>query len=188
MYSKLLWQSPLDLPKLESISLQISLKDQAFNTRRFFLPAYLALELITGQKPRLIEAKESVATLSIREGDFGALSLKLRKGQMFQFLDSLVNIVLPSMGSMDNLLETSFDNQGNYSMKIPNLLFFPQLEKEYNHFHPMSSASPGEREGDLLTYLPVQINFCLRLPKGLKNTSAEASKVFIKSLHLPFSS
>lgn len=226
LYSKLLSGSPFNLPKLDSITLHISFLGNnrtPLNTRRFFLPAFLALELITGQKPKLIEAKESVAALSIREGDFCALAVKLRKGPMYQFLDSLVNVVLPSMGSMDHLIETSFDKQGNFSMKVQNLLFFPQLEKEYQHFHPVSGGSEAttsigyktnEKKSDFNTYLPVEINFALKsrcwknhkknilgifqkegdsflsiLEKfgGEKeNLSLEASKLFLKSLHLPF--
>ena len=207
LYSKILSKNPFTLPKLESITLHISFlgKNKApLNTRRFFLPAYLALELITGQKPKIIEAKESVANLSLREGDFCALSVKLRKGAMYQFLDSLVNIVLPSMGSVDTLLDTSFDNQGNFSMKIPNLLYFPQLEKEYQHFHPMSSGAVGTsstgggKDGDFTSYLPVEISFALKhlpTPLGYKSESSEgknpqasleASKLFLKSLHLPY--
>jgi large subunit ribosomal protein L5 len=226
LYSKLLSGSPFNLPKLDSITLHMSFLGNnrtPLNTRRFFLPAYIALELLTGQKPKLIEAKESVAALSLREGDFCGLAVKLRKGPMYQFLDSLVNVVLPSMGSMDHLLETSFDKQGNFSMKVQNLLFFPQLEKEYQHFHPVTGGSDAtagiktsEKKSDFNTYLPVEINFALKTQYlknhknnivslcdamctfdknfsgtvgksvATENLSLEASKLFLKSLHLPF--
>jgi large subunit ribosomal protein L5 len=187
LYSKLQNQSPYNMPQLDSITLQISFLGKnktPLNMRKVFLPAYIALELITGQKPKIVESKESVAELSVREGDCSAIYVTLKNSAMYSFLDSLVTLVLPSMGALDPLSEKSFDKQGNFSMKINNLLLFPQLEKEYHHF--LMGNTAGDAKNNLT--IPVEISFAIKGMKGNKAFSREASKLLVKSLQLPFAS
>ena len=50
---------------------------------------------ITGQKPSVKGAKQSIATFKIRAGDPVGVVVTLRGARMYEFLDKLVNIALP---------------------------------------------------------------------------------------------
>jgi large subunit ribosomal protein L5 len=52
----------------------------------------------------------------------------LRKAQMFQFADKLINIALPRVRDFRGVSDKSFDGRGNYSLGIKEQLIFPEIE------------------------------------------------------------
>lgn len=88
------------------------------------------LARITGQKPTLRAAKQSVAGFKIRAGDPVGLSVTLRGARMQHFLDKLVHIALPRTKDFRGIVQTSVDNIGNMTLGIKESTIFPEIADE----------------------------------------------------------
>jgi large subunit ribosomal protein L5 len=88
------------------------------------------IEKITGQKPVETYAKLSIASFKLREGNKIGLKVTLRGDNMYEFLDRLVNIVMPRLRDFHGVSNKAFDKQGNYSIGITEQSIFPELSFE----------------------------------------------------------
>ena len=85
---------------------------------------------ITGQKPSVKGAKQSVAAFKVREGDPVGLQVTLRGARMYDFLDKLVNIALPRTKDFRGIPARSGDAMGNYTLGIKEHIIFPESPDE----------------------------------------------------------
>lgn len=88
------------------------------------------LARITGQKPALRAAKQSVASFKIRAGDPVGLSVTLRGARMQHFLDKLIHIALPRTKDFRGINQTAVDNIGNMTLGIKEHTIFPETADE----------------------------------------------------------
>ena len=58
-------------------------------------PILLALESLTGQRPKITRSKKDNANLKIRSGMISGVKVTLRGTKMFLFLDQLILTILP---------------------------------------------------------------------------------------------
>ena len=58
------------------------------------------------------------------------IMVTLRDEKMYEFLDRLVNIVLPRLRDFHGVSNKSFDGQGNYSIGFRDQSVFPELSFE----------------------------------------------------------
>jgi large subunit ribosomal protein L5 len=86
------------------------------------------LAAITGQKPVVTRAKKANAAFKLREGMAIGCKVTLRREQMYEFLDRLVNIALPRVRDFRGLNGKSFDGRGNYAMGIKEQIVFPEID------------------------------------------------------------
>jgi large subunit ribosomal protein L5 len=120
-------QNDLSIPKLLKVVVSISTKD-VINDSRAISQISNTLYLITGQLPSIIKAKKSISAFKLREGIDIAAKVTLRKGLMYEFIDRLVNIVLPRIRDFRGLDINKFDGNGNYSFGIREQIIFPEIE------------------------------------------------------------
>ncbi len=118
-----------DVPKLEKITLNIGL-GRAKDDKKLLEVASNTLKKITGQQPVETVAKLSIASFKLREGNKIGLKVTLRGDRMYEFLDRLVNIVLPRLRDFHGVKNTAFDRQGNYAIGITEQSVFPELTYE----------------------------------------------------------
>lgn len=85
---------------------------------------------ITGQKPQLKGAKQSVASFKTRSGDPIGVVVTLRGARMWDFLDKLVNIALPRTKDFRGITRTSAGELGNMSIGIREHTIFPETSDE----------------------------------------------------------
>ncbi len=88
------------------------------------------LAKITGQKPSLRVAKQSVASFKIREGDPIGLTVTLRGARMLHFLDKLIHIALPRTKDFRGIDKKSVDSIGNMTLGIKENTIFPETSDE----------------------------------------------------------
>jgi large subunit ribosomal protein L5 len=88
------------------------------------------LARITGQKPSLRVAKQSVASFKIREGDPVGLMVTLRGARMLNFMDKLVHIALPRTKDFRGIDRKVVDNIGNMTIGIKEHSIFPEASDE----------------------------------------------------------
>lgn len=117
------------VPKLEKIVLNIGL-GRAKDDKRLMEVATTTLRKITGQEPIQTTAKLSIASFKLREGNKIGLKVTLRGEQMYEFLDRLVNIVLPRLRDFHGVSAKAFDKQGNYSIGLNDQTVFPEITFE----------------------------------------------------------
>lgn len=117
------------VPKLEKIVINIGL-GRAKDDKKLMEVATTTLRKITGQEPIQTTAKLSIATFKLREGNKIGLKVTLRGDQMYEFLDRLINIVLPRLRDFHGVSAKAFDKQGNYSIGMNDQTVFPEITFE----------------------------------------------------------
>jgi large subunit ribosomal protein L5 len=115
-----------EVPKLDKITVSVGL-GKAKDDKRIIEAATNTVTKITGQKPVQTFAKQSIAGFKLREGNMIGLKVTLRGQMMYEFMDRLINIVLPRLRDFHGVPAKSFDKQGNYSLGFTDQSVFPEL-------------------------------------------------------------
>lgn len=121
------YKSPMQIPKLEKIVINIGVGEAKENAKALEAAAN-DLAIITGQKPVITKAKKSVANFKIREGMNLGCKVTLRADKMYEFLDRLFNVALPRVRDFRGINPNSFDGRGNYALGIKEQLIFPEID------------------------------------------------------------
>ena len=117
----------MQIPKLEKIVVNMGVGEAAADKKKV-QAAIAEMEAITGQKAVKTKATKSIAGFKLREGQVVGCKVTLRRAQMFEFLDRLVNIALPRVRDFRGLNDKSFDGRGNYAMGIKEQIVFPEID------------------------------------------------------------
>ncbi len=83
---------------------------------------------ITGQKPKVQQARVSVAGFGLRAGMPVGLTATLRGDRMYDFLQKLITVVLPRLRDFRGVSRTSFDGSGNYTLGLSEYTVFPEID------------------------------------------------------------
>ncbi len=92
------------------------------------------LMAITGQKPQIRPAKKSISGFSLREGMPNGLRVTLRGKRMYDFLDRMINIVLPRVRDFQGINLSSIDKCGNLTVGVKEQLVFPEISADDTDF------------------------------------------------------
>ena len=112
--------------KLERIVINAGL-GRAKDDKRLFETATNTLIKITGQRPVATKARMSIASFKLRTGNKVGLKVTLRDDRMYEFLERLVNLVMPRLRDFRGASRRSFDANGNYSIGFSDQSVFPEL-------------------------------------------------------------
>ena len=115
------------VPKLEKVVINMGLGEGKENIK-IIDNAIEELAQIAGQKPVIRRAKKSIAAFKLRTGHPIGVSVTLRRDKMYDFLDHLINIVLPRVRDFRGLPRNSFDRMGNYTLGLKDQLVFPEID------------------------------------------------------------
>jgi large subunit ribosomal protein L5 len=118
----------MQAPKIEKIVLNIGL-GRAKDDKKMMEVATNTLRKITGQQPVETVAKKSIAGFKLRDGNKIGLKLTLRGDNMYEFMDRLINIVLPRLRDFHGV-KAAFDKSGNFSLGLTEQSVFPELTFE----------------------------------------------------------
>ncbi len=83
---------------------------------------------ITGQKPTVAKATQSIAGFKLREGNAIGAKVTLRGDRMWEFFDRLVSLAIPRIRDFRGLNPKSFDGRGNYTFGVTEQLIFPEID------------------------------------------------------------
>ena len=127
LMKKFEYKSPMQIPKLEKVVLNIGAGDAKDNAK--VIDNIIAdLEAITGQKAVPTFARKSVANFKIRQGMKIGAKVTLRSDKMYEFVDRLFNLALPRVRDFKGINPNAFDGRGNYALGIKEQLIFPEIE------------------------------------------------------------
>lgn len=118
-----------DVPKVEKIIVNCGL-GKAKDDKKIMEVATNTLRRITGQQPVQTTAKNSIASFKLREGNKIGLKVTLRDERMYEFMDRVINLVLPRLRDFHGVKTKAFDKQGNYSIGFSDQSVFSELSFE----------------------------------------------------------
>ena len=121
------YKNPMQVPKMEKIVINMGL-GEAIQNVKIIDGAVQELAAITGQKPIINKAKKSIATFKLRQGMPIGCSVTLRKNNMYEFFDRLVNAALPKVRDFRGISPNAFDGRGNFSIGLQEQIIFPEIE------------------------------------------------------------
>ncbi|PKK98948.1 MAG: 50S ribosomal protein L5 [Tenericutes bacterium HGW-Tenericutes-2] len=120
------YTSVMQVPKIEKIVVNMGIGDAVFNPK-VLDDAVEELRAITGQKPLVTKAKNSISNFKLREGMPIGAKVTLRGDRMYYFLDKLISIALPRVRDFRGISSNSFDGRGNYTVGIREQIIFPEI-------------------------------------------------------------
>jgi large subunit ribosomal protein L5 len=121
------YTNPMEVPRLSKITINMGVGEAATN-KKILENAVADLTKIAGQKPIVTKSRVSVASFKIRDGWPIGCKVTLRRAQMFEFLDRLINVSLPRVRDFRGVSGRSFDGRGNYNMGVKEQIIFPEID------------------------------------------------------------
>lgn len=85
------------------------------------------LAKITGQKPVVTKAKQAISGFKLQKGQPVGLKVTLRRQRMYDFVDRLVNTVLPAMRDFRGIDLSQIDQKGNLNIGLSEHTLFPEI-------------------------------------------------------------
>lgn len=117
----------LSIPRLSKVVVSMGV-GKALQEKKRMASAQADLGRISGQKPMICKARKSVSNFKLRRGYEIGLKVTLRGKRMWEFVDRLINVVIPRVRDFRGLNPGSFDGHGNYSMGVTEQSVFPEIE------------------------------------------------------------
>ncbi len=121
------YKNTMEVPRLVKVVLNIGIGEAVQNARALEA-AESDLAAISGQHPVTTRAKRSIAAFKLREGMPVGLKVTLRGRRMIEFLDKLINVVLPRIRDFQGVNPDGFDGMGNYTIGFKEQIIFPEID------------------------------------------------------------
>lgn len=121
------YSNVMQVPKLNKVTLNMGV-GAAIQDSKLLDNAVEELTQISGQRAVITRAKKSVSTFKVRAGMAIGCKATLRQDRMYEFLNKLINVVLPQIRDFRGLSPDSFDGRGNYSLGLQEQVIFPEIE------------------------------------------------------------
>jgi large subunit ribosomal protein L5 len=121
------YESPMEVPKIAKIVLNMGL-GEAIQNIKILDSAVEELSQISGQKPVITRARQSIAAFKLRKGMPIGCMVTLRGDRMYEFFDKLVNIALPRVRDFRGVSPRGFDGRGNFTLGVKEQIIFPEID------------------------------------------------------------
>ncbi len=119
------YRNPMQVPRLVKIVVNMGI--QSTVDKDVIKTLLRDLAAISGQMPVLRKARKSIANFKLREGMPVGAMVTLRGARMYEFLDRLVNTVLPRLRDFRGVSPKGFDGRGNYTLGLREQTVFPEI-------------------------------------------------------------
>ncbi len=119
--------NPMQVPTLEKIVINMGV-GRATQQPSLLEGAVADLTKLSGQKPIITKAKDSVAAFKLREGQSIGCKVTLRGDRMWEFFDRLISVAIPRIRDFRGLPAHSWDGRGNYTFGLNDQTVFPEID------------------------------------------------------------
>ncbi len=123
----------MSVPRVEKVVVNMGVGESKDDIK-FLEQAAEDLAMITGQKPAIRRAKKAVSNFHLKQGLPVGCKVTLRRARMYEFLDKLMNVVLPRIRDFNGVSRKSFDREGNYTLGIKEQSIFPEIDSTRRDF------------------------------------------------------
>ena len=114
------------VPRLKKIVVNIGAKDAVADSKAVGKIKEI-IDKITGQSSVKTKARKSIAGFKLREGVPIGVKVTLRRNNMYEFLDRLINFALPRVRDFQGI-KRAFDGNGNLNMGLNDWMIFPEID------------------------------------------------------------
>lgn len=121
------YKNVMEVPRLNKVVLNIGL-GEAIQNAKALESAEADLSAISGQHPVITRAKRSIANFKLRAGMPIGMKVTLHGERMYDFLDKLINAVLPRVREFSGVSPDAFDGRGNYTLGLREQIAFPEID------------------------------------------------------------
>ena len=121
------YSSVMQVPKLEKICLSRGLGD-AIQDKKLLEASVKEFGLITGQKAVITHSKKDISNFKLRKGMAIGCKVTLRRENMYEFLDRLINIAIPRVRDFRGISPKGMDGRGNFNMGVKEQIIFPEID------------------------------------------------------------
>ncbi|PAV27890.1 50S ribosomal protein L5 [Virgibacillus profundi] len=126
LMNKFNYKSVMEVPSVNKIVINMGVGDAVQNSKALDA-AVEELSLLSGQKPVVTRAKNSIAGFRLREGMPIGAKVTLRGVRMYEFLQKLIAVSLPRVRDFRGISKKAFDGRGNYTLGVKEQLIFPEI-------------------------------------------------------------
>lgn len=120
------YKSVMQVPKLQKIVINQGV-GKAIADKKLIDVAVDELSAITGQKAVKTFSKKDISNFKLRKNMPIGVKVTLRKNQMYEFLERLINVALPRIRDF-NGVSSKLDGRGNYTLGITEQIIFPEID------------------------------------------------------------
>lgn len=94
------------------------------------------IQSISGNVPEVTKTKNNVIQWKIREGDKTGVKTTMHGPQAYEFVDKLINLVLPKIKDWPGVNATTGDGNGGIGIGLrpDDLVWFPELQINYDMY------------------------------------------------------
>ncbi len=121
------YKNVMQVPALSKVVVNMGV-GEAIQNSKSLEAAVNDLTTITGQRPVVTNARKSIAAFKLRTGMKIGCKVTLRGNRMYDFIDKLVNVVLPRVRDFRGVSPRSFDGRGNYTLGLREQVIFPEID------------------------------------------------------------
>jgi large subunit ribosomal protein L5 len=121
--------TPMAVPRLQKITINMGVGEAKTNAKALD-DAVEQLAIISGQRPVITRARNSIAGFKIREGMPIGCKVTLRGDRMYEFLDRLLALALPRIRDFRGLSPRQFDGHGNYTFGLTEQVMFHEIDQD----------------------------------------------------------
>jgi len=156
LQKKFNYKNKHQIPIIKKVTLNMGL-GEAVQNPKIVAAASGQLALITGQKPVITKAKNSIAGFKLREGMPIGCMVTLRNQKMWNFLDKLLHIAMPRIRDFRGISPRAFDGKGNYTIGIKEQLIFPEIDfDDVDHVRGMNITLVTSTHNDKESFAMLQ--------------------------------
>lgn len=121
------FDNPNEIPRIDKIVLNAGLGEGKDNPK-IIEAAVAELARITGQKPVVTRARQSISNFGLRQGQPIGAMVTLRDARMYEFLDRFISAAVPRIRDFRGFNSRAFDGRGNYTVGIKEQMVFPEVD------------------------------------------------------------
>lgn len=122
-------KNSLAVPRVQKIKINVGIGSYLAGNKDYD-PVVNNIAQITGQKPIVTKARIAISNFKLRADMPTGVTVTLRRNRMYDFLNKLINVVLPRLRDFRGLSKKSFDGHGNYSIGMPEFIVFPEIHPD----------------------------------------------------------
>ena len=127
MIKKYSYKNVMQVPALSKVVVTMGV-GEAIQNPKSLEAAVNDMTTITGQRPVVTKARKSIAAFKLRAGMKIGCRVTLRGNRMYDFVDKLVNVVLPRVRDFRGVTPRAFDGRGNYTLGLREQVIFPEID------------------------------------------------------------
>ena len=121
------YSNVMEVPRIVKVVVNVGVGEAKTDTK-YMDSAIAELRAITGQQPLMKRAKTSSAGFKLRQGMPVGCKVTLRGARMWEFLDRLISLALPTIKDFQGVSRKGFDGRGNYNLGLREQLIFPEVD------------------------------------------------------------